>query len=88
MRRKLKEIWSWLRKNILNKQMILPAIIAEMIFWIPVWGPAILAITVSEWWWTITSATIVFWAGPLTPAIPLQIALILLIKKLFDKLGV
>lgn len=84
MRKKLKKIWKWLRKNVLNRQMILPAIIAEIIFWIPVWIPAILAVTISEWWWTVTSATIVFWAGPFTPAIPLQLALILFVKKIID----
>jgi hypothetical protein len=66
--------------------MILPALIAELIFWIPVWVPAILALTVSAWWWTAVGAVIAFWAGPFTPGILLQAAFILFVKKIFDKI--
>ena len=66
--------------------MIIYTLIGEAIFWIPVWIPAILAIIVNPWWWSVASAVIVFWAGPFTPAMPLQFALILLLKKIHHKI--
>ena len=83
MRKKLKETWKWLRQNILTKKMILPTLIAETIFWSPVIVTTLLALIVDVRWWTAVGAICVFWAGPLTPAIPLQLALILFVSKLF-----
>ena len=85
MRKWLKKKWRWLRQNILNKQMILPAIIGELIFWSPVWVTAILAILISPWWWTVTGAVIAFWCAPLTPAIILQLSFILILGKLMNR---
>lgn len=45
----------------------------------------ILAITVNKYFWTVFTAYWLFWAGPFTPATPLQIGLALLLKKLFSK---
>ena len=84
MKTRLKKLWQWLRKTVLNKDMLLAFIIAELIFWSPCIVTGILAVTISEWWWTAFTAIIVFWAGPLTPAVPLQIGLALLIKKLIN----
>lgn len=64
---------------------LLPALLAEIIFWIPVWVPAILAMVIDPWWWSVVGAVCAFWAGPFTPAIPLQIALIGVFIKLFNK---
>ena len=33
-----------------------------------------------------SSGAVLFWAGPFTPAIELQIAFILLLKKMYDKI--
>ena len=67
------------------RKVLLPVILAEIIFWIPVWVPAILALTISPWWWSIVGAVTAFWAAPLTPAIPLQIGLIALLERLLNK---
>lgn len=68
------------------RDLLLPFILAEIIFWIPVWIPAILALVISPWWWTIVGAVIAFWAGPITPAIPLQVGLIAAFERLFNKI--
>lgn len=69
-----------------NKETWLALIVAEAIFWIPVWIPFVLGIVLQNpWFYTISTAAIVFWAGPFTPAIALQIALALFIAKLMNK---
>lgn len=82
VKNKLISLWQWLRKNILNKEMFLSVVIAELIFWSPVIVTGLLAIIINPWWWTVCTAIILFWAGPFTPAVPLQIGLAFLIKKL------
>lgn len=75
-------IWRWLRENILNKNMLLWFIIAELIFWSPCIVLAILALY-NPYWWTIVGAICLFWAGPFTPAVTLQLGLTILLKKIF-----
>ena len=82
IKNKLVSLWRWLRKNVLNKEMLLSVIIAELIFWSPVIVTGLLAIIIDPWWWTACTAIMLFWAGPFTPAVPLQIGLAVLIKKL------
>ena len=82
IKNKLVTLWRWLRKNVLNKEMLLSVIIAELIFWSPVIVTGLLAIIIDPWWWTACTAIMLFWAGPFTPAVPLQIGLAVLIKKL------
>lgn len=45
----------------------------------------ILALTINKYFWTVFTAYWLFWAGPFTPATPLQIGLALLLKKIFSK---
>lgn len=85
MKKKLSNTWKWLRRNVFNKEMLLWMLIAEAIFWTPVIVGIVLAVTISGWWWTVVSAYIVFWAGPFTPAMPLQFGLALLLKRLFKR---
>ncbi|MBR5128685.1 MAG: hypothetical protein IKU67_01415 [Firmicutes bacterium] len=85
MKEKLKAAWVWLRKNIINKENLLGAIIAEAIFWLPCIITGLLAIIFSSWWWTAFWGIILFWFGPLTPAIPLQLALIVAVNKILKK---
>lgn len=66
--------------------MIIYVLIAEAIFWSPVIITAILALVIDPWWWTATSAILLFWAGPFTPAVPLQIGLALAIKGIVVKI--
>lgn len=66
--------------------MIIYILIAEAIFWSPVIVTAILALVINPWFWTVTSAIMLFWAGPFTPAIPLQIGLALAIKGIVTKI--
>lgn len=86
IRNKLKSIWRYLRTNILTKDMILWVIIAELIFWSPVIVAAMLTIMVDTWYCTVVSAILLFWAGPFTPAIPLQIGLALALKGIYNKI--
>ena len=86
MKDKLRQLWRWLRKNVLNKDMIWAVLIAELIFWSPVIVCSILALIVDPWWWTAVTAILVFWAGPFTPAVPLQIGLAIIIKKLGERI--
>lgn len=84
MKEKLKKFWLWLKREILNKQMLLWLIIAEIIFWLPCIVGAILGICVNSWFWAICTVYIAFWLGPFTPAIPLQLGLAYGLKKISD----
>lgn len=61
-------------------------IIAELIFWSPVIVTGLLAIIIDPWWWTACTAIMLFWAGPFTPAVPLQIGLALALKGIYNKI--
>lgn len=65
--------------------MIVYVLIAELIFWSPVIVCSILAILVNKWFWTAVSAICLFWAGPATPAVPLQLGLAVLLKKIHNR---
>ena len=86
MKARLLKIWEWLKANVFTKDMIGPFILAELIFWSPCIVTAVLALTISNWYWTAFTAVVAFWAGPFTPAVPLQLALALGIKKIRDKI--
>lgn len=66
--------------------MIIYILIAELIFWSPVIVTAILALLINPWFWTATSAILLFWAGPFTPAVPLQLGLALALKGIVNKI--
>ena len=85
VKERTKKVWQWLRKNALNKQMIVYVLIAEAIFWSPCVVTALLALIVNPWWWTAFGVICAFWAGPFTPAVPLQIGLAVLIKKIVER---
>lgn len=82
---KIKKIWAWLRKTILNEDMFVAFVLAEIIFWLPCIILGILAMTITPWFWTAFTAIIIFWTAPLTPGWALQIALAIFIKKLIDR---
>ena len=84
MKNKIKKTWAWLRAKVLNKDMFVSVLIAEAIFWSPCIVTGILAVSVNPWWWTAFTGIILFWCGPLTPAVPLQIGLAVLIKKIIN----
>lgn len=82
-----KGVWDYIKYLWQHPQTTLPAfLIAEAIFWIPVWVPAILALTINTWWWTVVGTVLVFWWGPFTPAIMLQLGLIAAIERLIIKI--
>lgn len=85
VKERTKKVWRWLRANALNRQMIVYVLIAELIFWSPCIVTALLAIIVNPWYWTVFGAICAFWAGPITPAVPLQIGLAVLIKKIVER---
>lgn len=82
MRDKWKNFKRWFKNEIWQTENIVYFLIAELIFWSPVVFCLIMAIF-NSWWWTGVIAIIGFWAGPFTPAVPLQIGLMFAIKKLF-----
>ena len=84
IKEKLIKFWTWLRKTIINKDMLLAFIIAEIIFWSPCAILAILAVSVNPWFWTAFTAIVIFWSAPLTPGWAIQIALAIFIKKRID----
>jgi hypothetical protein len=83
----IKRIGAYVKHLFINWRTTLPAfVIAELIFWLPVWLPTLLYFILKvEWLLAITTAAIAFWAGPLTPAIALQLGLIALIERWFNK---
>jgi len=83
MKEKFKKFWRWARKNVLNKEMFIFVVIAELIFWSPCIVTALLAVTISPWYWTVFGAICAFWAGPFTPAVVLQLGLAVALKKLW-----
>lgn len=66
--------------------MIIYILIAELIFWSPVIVTAILALLINPWFWTVTGAILLFWAGPFTPGVPLQLGLALALKGIVTKI--
>lgn len=82
---KIRKKWRWLRRNVLNAQMIWYIGIAECIFWSPAGVSIVLGFLISEWWFSLGAAYIAFWSAPFTPAIPLQLGLAYLIKKIRER---
>ena len=70
-------------KDIVNKENLFAIIIAEAIFWSPLYIPGILGfIFNNEWLLGIAIGYVTFWILPCSPAIILQIALIYLIRRI------
>lgn len=86
LKKKFVSLWKWLRKNCLNREMIIYILVAEVIFWSPVIVTALLALIINPWFWTICSAIMIFWAGPFTPAVPLQLGLAIGLKTIVNKI--
>lgn len=84
MKDKLKRFWRWLRREVLNRKMIVWILIAEAIFWSPCIVAGTLALIISPWYWSIVGGIMVFWAGPFTPAVPLQLGLAVGLRKLHE----
>lgn len=92
MWQKLKNFWKKILDYIKylwqHPRTTLPAfLIAEVIFWIPVWVPFLLGF-INPWWWTAATAVIVFWCGPFTPAVALQVGFIAAVERLIVKLKI
>lgn len=82
-----KGVWNYVKYLWQHPRTTLPAfLIAETIFWIPVWVPFLLGFIFNPWWFSVSTAVIVFWAGPLTPAIGLQVGFIAAIERLITKI--
>ena len=79
-------IGKWFKENITRKSFLICLLVAEAIFWSPCIVTCVLAIVISHWYWTIFTAIIVFWSGPFTPAVPLQLALALVIETVYRKI--
>ena len=82
-----KGVWNYIKYLFQNpKDVLIPTLAAELVFWSPVWVCAIFALIFSPWWWGVVTAVIAFWAGPFTPAIPLQIGLIAAFERIWNKI--
>ena len=82
-----KGLWEYIKYLWKHPRTTLPAfLIAEAIFWIPFWVPALLAMLINPWWWSVVGVVTAFWCGPFTPAVPLQIAFIAAIERLITKI--
>lgn len=86
IKEKLIKFWAWLRKTVINKDMLLAIILAELIFWLPCIIVVTLAVTVDPMWWAVFGAIVLFWCAPLTPGWAIQIGLALIIKKVITRL--
>ncbi len=51
-------LWTWIRREVLNKRMLWCFILAEVIFWSPCIVGAILGTIVNKWFWTVCTAYI------------------------------
>ena len=85
VREKFVGFWKWCKENVFKRDIIIWIIIAELIFWSPVIVSLILA-QFNAWWYGVGSVFILFWAGPFTPAVPLQIGLAIGLRKIYNKL--
>ncbi len=85
MKAKIKKAWNWLRKTVINKETFVFFVVAELIFWSPCIVCMVLALIIDARFWACFGAVCLFWAGPFTPAVPLQLALTMLLKKFFSK---
>ena len=86
IKEKLIKFWAWLRKTVINKDMLLAIILAELIFWLPCIIVVTLAVTVDPMWWAVFGAIVLFWCAPFTPGWAIQIGLALIIKKVITRL--
>lgn len=66
----LKKTWKWLRTNLFTKQMILPTVIGELVFWSPLIVIGLLALIISPTYWAVFGAVYFVWIT-LLPAIPI-----------------
>ena len=86
IKEKLIKFWAWLRKTVINKDMLLAIILAELIFWLPCIIVVTLAVTVDPMWWAVFGAIVLFWCAPFTPGWAIQIGLALIIKRVITRL--
>jgi len=83
----LSNAWKTFKKEILDKNNLIYILITELIFWSPVIFAFVMTLF-NNWWWLVISGYIAFWALPIiSPAIPLQIGLFLLVKKILKRDG-
>lgn len=82
---KIKAAWEWLKAHLFTKEMVLPTIIGELIFWSPLIITGLMAILISPYYWVAFSAIYSVWVG-LLPAIPIQLLFIFTVKKIIDKI--
>lgn len=77
----MRKFWKYVKQNLLTREMILPLILGEATFWSPFVVLGLLALLVSPYYWTVFGMVYSIWVFAL-PAIPIQLSLIFLYKKL------
>ena len=76
----------WLKENIFIKNIFIYILLAAIIFYIPAWGLLIYGfITSHPEYYIISGSYIAIWAGPLTPTVPVIIAIAIAIKQLVKR---
>lgn len=84
---KTKSLFIWIYQQLKDVKTFVLFAIVFVIMAAGVWVPYLLAIiTKNNYWWGIGSAVWLFWAGPLTPFIPLCITITLFIKKIYNNI--
>ena len=84
---KCKAFIRWILKQLKDKMNILIFIIVFLVLSSEVWIPYLLAIiTENKWWWGIGSACWAFWLAPVTPFLPLCLAITFGVRKIVDKI--
>lgn len=84
---KTKAFWQWLWTQLKDWHNLVIFSIVTAIVSCEVWIPYILAVVTGDsYWWAIGSVCWAFWLAPLTPFLPLCIAITLGIRAIIDKI--
>lgn len=77
----------WLKENIFVKDMFVYILIACIIFYSPSWISLIYAFTTGkELYFGGAAAWVLLWAGPLTPTIPIILAIAIGLKQIVKRI--
>lgn len=80
---KIKKLFKWIWQQLKDPINLIIYICVAAVFFSPaVIGYVLAIITKNAWHTTYATAYMLFWAGPFTPTIPLQISITLGIRKL------
>jgi len=86
MKQKIKNFFMWIWEECKDWHTIVMLAVVIVVMYSPVWGGYLLhAIFGWKWCSAVSTAVLVFWAGPFTPFFPVCVGITLSIKKAFSK---